>query len=132
MLARAGGHAHRAVLALTDSAFALDRAESRSVLAEALLARALAERSVVFADSAMLPLIANGEVFSPALTPRAYRRDQVLRVRLQRVRWQLSGDPAERVTGGELAVRTRDMSLLAVDSLVLRLALAEMKLLGVE
>jgi hypothetical protein len=129
LLSLAATAGHRAVLALEDSAYVRDRAESRSVLGEVLLARALEERTIAYADSVQQLLIANGSVFSPALTPRAYRCDQVLRARLQRVRWTLTGDEMARAAAGELATRVRDLSLFAPDSLTLRLADAEVQAL---
>ncbi len=130
LVLQAARAARRAERAVTDSAYVLGHGESVSQLAEAMLERARVERDRVYADSAQVLLVANGTLFSPALTPRAYQRDQLLRARLHRVYWELSGDPAEKATGLEIAERVRDTTGQVPDSLVYWAARRECEAFG--
>ena len=132
LLSQASSAAHSAVLALTDSTFARDLAESRSQLVEVLIERSRATAQGAYLDSVQTLLVANGEVFSPALTPRAYRHDQLLRARRERALWELTHDESVRSMAVEMAARVRDLGLLATDSLMLREGTAELAALGAQ
>ncbi|MFN8586652.1 MAG: serine/threonine-protein kinase [Candidatus Eisenbacteria bacterium] len=123
---QAAGAAHRAVAALRDSAYAHDLAASRTLLMEALVARARAERSAACLDSVEILLEANAQVFSPALTPRAWRLEQLVRARREVARFELAPAPDVRANALDLLTRVRDLSAMNEDSLVLRRADAEL------
>ena len=132
ILGQALGAAHRAVAALRDTAYVHDLAASRTLLMEALVARARTERSTTCLDSLEVLLEANGQVFSPALTPRAWRLDQLVRARREAARWELAPTPEGRAAALEALTRVRDESLFKEDTLVARRASADLAAFGLE